>query len=45
MTNEVKIQLLQSRYNLIMKRGFHNNKIGNKILRKIRLLQKNEEVS
>ena len=38
MTNEIKIQLLQARYSLIMRRGFYNNKIGNKILRKIRAL-------
>lgn len=40
MTNEAKIQQLYSRYNLIMKRGFYNNKIGNKILRKIRKLER-----
>ena len=43
MTKDVKIQQLQSRYDLIMKRGFYNNKIGNKILRKIRNLQNKQE--
>ena len=43
MSNEVQIMRLQNRYNLIMKRGFHNNKIGNKILRKIRKLEREKE--
>lgn len=43
MTNEVKIQQLQNRYALIMKRGFYNNKIGNKILRKIRQLEQRKD--
>ena len=43
MSNEAKIQQLQGRYDLIMKRGFHNNKIGNKILRKIRKLEREKE--
>ena len=42
MTKETKIQQLQSRYDLLMKRGFYNNKIGNKILRKIRMLQESK---
>lgn len=43
MSNKVKIMQLKSRYDLIMKRGFYNNKIGNKILRKIRKLEKELE--
>lgn len=42
MSNETKLLLLKQRYNLIMKRGFYNNKIGNKILRKIRKLEREE---
>jgi len=40
MNKENKIKALEYRYNLIMKRGFYNNKIGNKILRKIRKLER-----
>ena len=40
MNKENKIKALEYRYNIIMKRGFHNNKIGNKILRKIRKLER-----
>ena len=42
MNKENKIKALEYRYNIIMKRGFHNNKIGNKILRKIRKLEREE---
>ena len=42
MNKENKIKTLEYRYNLIMKRGFYNNKIGNKILRKIRKLEREE---
>ncbi len=43
MNNEIKINLLRNRYDLIMKRGFHNSKIGNKILRRIRQLEKGDK--
>ncbi len=42
MNKENKIKALEYRYNLIMKRGLYNNKIGNKILRKIRKLEREE---
>lgn len=42
MSNETKLLLLKQRYNLIMQRGFYNNKIGNKILRNIRKLERKE---
>ena len=40
MNKENKIKALEYSYNLIMKRVFYNNKIGNKILRKIRKLER-----
>ena len=40
MNKENKIKALEYRYNLIRKRGLYNNKIGNKILRKIRKLER-----
>lgn len=35
MSNEVKIAILQQRYNLLLSRGPHNMKIAAKIMRKI----------
>lgn len=40
MSNEAKISMLQGRIRLLEARGPHNSKICNKLLRKIRQIEK-----